>query len=169
MRSVDASTRRATVLWKFKSTKSNKWYIVEVEEFPYHFYGIKFYYKGVAHSRNRYSLLTNDFEPRKIVMSCINIMRDYYMNDDSASFGFVAAPEISLRKASCGLNRRFRFYRRMMLTMFSPRNYIQASDVDNALYLLINRKMVATGQLTIHTVESLVAQLYMGEYSFSVE
>ena len=86
MRSRDTSTLRIISLWKFKSTKSNKWYIVEVEEFPFHFYGLKFYYKGVSLSKNRYSLLTNDYEPRTIVMSCINIMRKYY---DSIFFAFL--------------------------------------------------------------------------------
>lgn len=36
MRSKDPSTLRMISLWKFKSTKSHKWYIVEIEEFSNH-------------------------------------------------------------------------------------------------------------------------------------
>lgn len=63
MRSTDPDTLRIIDLWKFKSTKSNKWYIVEIERYTNHFLGLKFYWKGVALSKNRYSLLTNDYEP----------------------------------------------------------------------------------------------------------
>ena len=47
MRSKDHTSLRIVDLWTFKSTKSNKRYIVEVEGFEHEFYGIKFYWKGV--------------------------------------------------------------------------------------------------------------------------
>ena len=47
MRSVDPTTLRITDLWTFRSLKSNKRYIVELEGFENEFYGIKFYLKGV--------------------------------------------------------------------------------------------------------------------------
>ena len=94
MRSVDPISLRITDLWTFRSLKSNKRYIVEVEGFENEFYGIKFYWKGVEKSKNRYSLLTNDYEPRTIVRSCIEIMLDYYRKNPLVSFGFVAAPDL---------------------------------------------------------------------------
>ena len=81
MRSKDHTSLRIVDLWTFKSTKSNKRYIVEVEGFEHEFYGIKFYWKGVQKSNDRYSLLTNDYEPRTIVRSCIEVMLDYYRRD----------------------------------------------------------------------------------------
>ena len=47
MRSKDSGSLRITDLWTFRSTKSNKRYIVEVEGFDHEFYGLKFYWKGV--------------------------------------------------------------------------------------------------------------------------
>ena len=82
MRSKDISTLRIVDLWSFKSTKSHKRYIVEVEYFSNHFFGLKFYWKGVAESKNRYSLLTNDYEPRTIVMSCVYIMLEYFRKNN---------------------------------------------------------------------------------------
>ena len=55
MRSKDPSLLRITDLWSFCFTKSHKRYIVEVEGFEHEFYGIKFYWKGVEKSKNRYS------------------------------------------------------------------------------------------------------------------
>ena len=45
MRSKDHTSLRIVDLWTFKSTKSNKRYIVEVEGFEHEFDGIKFYWK----------------------------------------------------------------------------------------------------------------------------
>ncbi len=72
----------------------NKRYIVEVEGFENEFYGLKFYWKGVEKSKDRYSLLTNDYEPRTIMRSCIEVMLEYYRKNRLVSFGFVAAPDL---------------------------------------------------------------------------
>ena len=64
---MDPNSLRITDLWTFRSTKSNKRYIIEVEGFHNEFFGLKFYWKGVEKSQFRYSLLTNDYEPRRIV------------------------------------------------------------------------------------------------------
>ena len=108
--------------WTFKSTKSNKRYIVEIEYFSNHFLGLKFYWKGVASSKDRYSLMTNDYEPRIIVMSCVYIMLEYFKRDKCASFGFVAADDLNSADNPNQPNKRFRFYRRMMLSIFRFRD-----------------------------------------------
>lgn len=167
MRSKDPSTLRMVSLWKFRSTKSNKWYIVEVEEFPFYFYGLKFYYKGVSQSKRRYSLLTNDYEPRTIVMSCIDIMRQYYSNDSRASFGFVAADDIVASPNVDKPNKRFRFYRRMMLTLFSPKIFAQYADVHNSVYLLVNKEMIENGNVTLLLIEEWLSANYIGSYNIS--
>lgn len=51
MRSTDPGTLRTVDIWTFKSSKSNKRYIVEVEHFNNHFFGLKFYWKGVRQAR----------------------------------------------------------------------------------------------------------------------
>lgn len=169
MRSTDPVTLRIVDLWKFRSTKSRKWYIVEVERFSNHFLGLKFYWKGVASSKNRYSLLTNDYEPRTIVMSCIMIMLDYFEKDNCTSFGFVAAHDLTDNASSTTPNKRFRFYRRMMLSLFSPEKFIQANDTANSIYLLINRRMLEDSNITLPRIESEISRLYEGDYSLTFE
>lgn len=165
-RCSDNVTNRITDIWHFKSDKSHKTYIVEVEYFSHNFYGLKFYWKGVALSRQRYSLLTNDYEPRTIVLSCIHIMLHYFDRNRCASFGFVAAPNSRKENAS-GANKRFRFYRRMMLSLFSENAFIQMSDEYNALYLLVNKKKFDNGEITISLIEKEIERLYEGVFEIT--
>lgn len=168
MRSKDPSTLRITDIWTFKSSKSNKRYIVEVEHFSRHFLGLKFYWKGVAESQDRYSLLTNDYEPRTIVMSCIQIMLDYYRRDEFSSFGFVAAPDLRGNKEGVP-NKRFRFYRNMMLNVFGKQTFIQAYDTQSSVYVLINRKGFDRGDFSINQLEEEITRLYEGDYSLAID
>lgn len=169
MRKREAHSSRIVDLWTFKSAKSNKRYIVEVEGFEDSFLGLKFYWKGVEKSKYRYSLLTHDYEPRTIVRSCIEIMLEYYRNNDMTSFGFVAAPDLEndiIRKKindNCG-NRRFRFYKAMMINLFGPETFYQASDTTNTIYLMINNKLLSNGILTLKDIEQKLNQLYIGDY-----
>lgn len=169
MRSKDPSTLRIIDLWGFKSTKSNKRYIVEVEKFSKHFLGLKFYWKGVVNSKKRYSLLTNDYEPRTIVMSCVYIMLEYFKNDSCASFGFVAANDLNGSNSHTIPNKRFRFYRRMMLSIFGTETFAQGYDVKNSIYLLINRDMLEKGTISVPQIENEISLLYEGEYSLVLE
>lgn len=166
MRSKDSTTLRIIDLWKFRSSKSGKWYIVEVERFSNHFLGLKFYWKGVSASKKRYSLLTNDYEPRTIIMSCIHIMLHYFENDNCASFGFVAAEDINT-VGSIVPNKRFRFYKRMMLSLFSPDKFVQVNDANCSIYLLVNKQMMFQNNITLHQIEKEISALYEGEYSLS--
>ena len=52
MRSKDLSTLRITDIWRFKSTKSNKIYYIEMEHFSDNLIAVKFYYIGVRLSEN---------------------------------------------------------------------------------------------------------------------
>jgi hypothetical protein len=170
MRCGDKKTPRIVDLWSFKSLKSNKRYIVEVEGFDHEFLGLKFYWKGVEKSKNRYSLLTNDYEPRKIVRSCIEIMMIYYNKNKFISFGYVAAPDLEkdikgkkIDKKSG--SRRFKFYQRMMINLFGPETFYQASDTTNTIYLMINRKQLNRGEITIKDIERKINETYLGEFT----
>lgn len=169
MRSKDSYTLRITDLWTFKSLKSNKRYIVEVEGFEHEFLGLKFYWKGVEKSKLRYSLLTNDYEPRTIVRSCIEVMLEYYRKNNLISFGFVAAPDLDKDIQGKKVNltpgsRRFKFYRRLMVSLFGPTTFHQASDTTNTIYLMINKTQLSNGTITIKDIERALNQTYCGEY-----
>ncbi len=169
MRSKDSSSLRIIDLWTFKSEKTNKRYIVEVEEFENEFLGLKFYWKGVEKSKDRYSLLTNDYEPRTVVRSCVEVMLEYYRKNPLMSFGFVAAPDLDkdikgkMIEKSSG-NRRFRFYQRMMINLFGSKTFYQVSDVTNKIYLLVNMIKLSNKLITLKDIEQKLNQTYIGEY-----
>lgn len=170
MRSTDSSTLRIVDIWGFKSEKSNKRFIVEVEYFSHNFLGLKFYWKGVSASKERYSLLTNDYEPRTIILSCVMIMFHYLKTMDCVSFGFVAAPDIGWNGGNKGNpNKRFRFYRRMMLSLFGPDLFQQAYDVSNSLYMLINRKELEKMEISMSDIEEEISALYEREFSITID
>lgn len=171
MRSIDPSTLRIIDIWTFRSAKSHKRYIVEVEHFSKKFLGIKFYWKGVASSRQRYSLLTNDYEARTIVMSCVRIMYEYLLRDPLYSFGFVAAPDTDITSGHIlpdSPNKRFRFYRRMMLSLFGPDSFVQGYDIKNALYLLLNKHLFNSADFSLSDLEREISVLYEGDYTISL-
>lgn len=171
MRRKDPTSLRIIDLWSFRSNKTHKRYIVEIEGFESEFYGIKFYWKGVEKSPNRYSLLTNDYEPRIIVRTCVEIMLHYYRLNPLASFGFVAAPDLEsdLRShhGEIGrLNRRYILYKRLMLNWFGSQTFLQVSDTGNTIYLLVNQAQLASGSITISDIERQINQIYTGDYTF---
>ncbi len=63
-------------------------------------------------------------------------MLDYFKNDDCSSFGFVAANHIRAGKVQIVPNKRFRFYRRMMLSLFGTETFAQGYDIRNSIYFL---------------------------------
>lgn len=146
---------------------------MEVEGFENEFYGIKFYWKGVEKSKNRYSLLTNDYEPRTIIRSCIEVMLEYYRKNPLVSFGFVAAPDLEedIKGKNIAVehgSRRFKFYQRMMINLFGPETFLQASDATNTIYLMINMKQLAAGIITLKDIERRLNQTYSGDYTIDL-
>lgn len=164
MSNCDLETNRKVDLWTFKSTKSNKRYIVEIEHFPKHFLGVKFFWKGVSSSPSRYNFLTNDYEPRTIVNSCIMVMLKYYDENPETSFGFVASENEYGHKSFP--NKRFRFYRRMMLSLFSPEKFVQIYDISNSVYLLLNKESLSKNSFSIKDIVNYMKVYFEGEFKF---
>ena len=62
--------------------------------------------------------MTNTFEPRKIINTCINIMLSIYEKNSKASFGFIGANGFN-EDTKC--TKRYRVYSRIVATYFSDR------------------------------------------------
>lgn len=144
-------------LYTFKSTKSNQWYWVWVECYDYNVYAIKFHLKSMRHCKSKYSILTNNHEPRRIVMTCINIMLEIYHADDHASFGFIGSnnPDEDIDNT-----KRFRFYKRIMATYFSEKYFIHQENISKSAYLMINRVELANNPNLKEDIEKAFVQQY---------
>lgn len=145
-------------LWRFKSMKSGKIYLVDVEVYEKHIYGIKFYLRSQAHLKSRYSYQTNDFEPRRIVLSCIYVMKHYHDTDERSSFAFVGA---NSEGEGVECTKRFRFYRRMMNTYFGRKTFEHLVDEKNSAYLMLRRCEVQRNNLSVKEVEDFFKHIYM--------
>ena len=145
-------------LWRFKSMKSGKVYLVDVEIYEKHIYGIKFYLKSQAHLKNRYKFLTNDFEPRRIVLSCIYIMKHYYEIDVHSSFAFIGANSAG-EDMKC--TKRFRFYRRMVNTYFGRKIFEHRVDEKNSAYLMLRKTEIQKNSSLIKEIEDFFKGIYM--------
>lgn len=84
-------------------------------------------------------------------------MLEYYHKSPFVSFDFVASPDLDedirgKRIVSERGSRRFWFYKRMMINLFGPDTFLQASDTTNTIYLLINKKELASGKIRIKDI-----------------
>lgn len=95
-------------------------------------------------------------------------MLEYYSQDNLAPFGFVAADDLNIRNRNQP-NKRFRFYRRMMLSIFGKETFAQGYDINNSIYILINKEMMRRGLLSLDHIENEISKLYLGDYSVSLE
>lgn len=145
-------------LWRFKSTKTGRKYFVEVESYENHIYAIKFYPREKMWSRDRYSYLTNDFEPRRIILTCIMIMKHYFEMDSKSSFAFVGAHGSD---ESLSNTKRFRLYSRMMSIYIGDKNFYHFADVERSAYVIARRSLVDSGELTINHINNYFETLYL--------
>ena len=123
--------------YRFKSLKSNLLYIVRVEVYKKHVYGVKFYLKKMNFSSKKYSFITNTHEPRTIIYTIFNLMREILQTDSLASFMFVGNAD-----EGQGLykTRRYRFYSQMVRNSISDRYFSHIISDKVSLYILLNKQ-----------------------------
>ena len=127
-----------TLQYRFKSDKSHHAYIVRVECYKKHAYCIKFFDKANINSKNKFSLRSNTFEARTILYTMFHIMLDVLKRDEKASFFFIGAED---EKDQDGMvSRRFRLYRRFVLSTVSDDKFEHFRRNDLSLYILVNKE-----------------------------
>lgn len=97
-------------------------------------------------------------------------MLEYYRKNPLVSFGFVAARDLEedLKGKKIDVksgSRRFKFYQRIMVNLFGPETFFQASDTTNTIYLMINMKQLSSGAISTKDIEKWLNQTYNGEYT----
>ena len=127
-----------TLQYRFKSDKSHHAYIVRLECYKKHAYCVKFFDKANINSKNKFSLRSNTFEARTILYTMFHIMLDVLKRDERASFFFIGAED---EKDQDGMvSRRFRLYRRFVLSTVSDDKFEHFRRNDLSLYILVNKE-----------------------------
>lgn len=134
------SPLRKKYIFTFKSTKDSTIYIVNVDEYDFHVYIVKFYRKKDRLSKNKFNLLSRSNDARKIIYTCIDIGKEIAGKNELASFGFIGAPTPEEKEQkNIKKTKRFRVYDKYAAFYFNPNNYIHLRNEQYSSYLLINK------------------------------
>lgn len=145
-----------TLQYRFKSDKSHHAYIVRVECYKEHAYCVKFFDKANINSKNKFSLRSNTFEARTILYTMFHIMLDVLKRDELASFFFIGAEDEKDQKGM--MSRRFRLYRRFVLSTVSEEKFEHYRRNDLSLYILVNKKTVSDSASYAEKIANIVQQ-----------
>lgn len=144
-------------IYRFKSIKSNLTYMVRVERYDHNMYAVKFYQKNHRHSDKKYQLLSNTFEPRRILYTVMNIMIDIYKGNPKASFGFIGA---NCENEDTANTKRYRVYNKLVATRVSNEIFKHVEDKRTSAYMLVNRKELEEYPDLIEKIEKSFMELY---------
>lgn len=144
-------------IYRFKSTKSNLTYMVRVERYEYNMYAVKFYQKNHRHSDKKYQLMSNTFEPRRILYTVMDIMLGILNENNRASFGFIGA---NCENESTENTKRYRVYNTLVATKVSNEIFKHVEDRKTSAYMLVNRKELEEHPDLIEKIEKTFAELY---------
>ena len=145
------------LLYSFDSPKSHQTYWVWIEVYKKHFYAVKFHLKAHRHSDYKYNLMTGFNEARQCIYTCMAVMAEVAKNDPRASFGFIGANKIGESEVN---TKRFRVYRRFMLTNFGNSEYLHKINISKSAYMLINRKELAAHPELLDEIVDGFRELY---------
>ncbi|MBA7488295.1 MAG: hypothetical protein HG422_04595 [Prevotella sp.] len=146
------------IWYKFKSTKSNLWYIVLVEQYEHEVFAVKFYPKAWQNSKYKYRKLTNTREPRRVIYTCINIMLSIYKANPTASFGFVGANGVD---EDISETKRYKVYTTIIATYFSDKHFFHKENKEKSAYLLINNLSLSRNPSLVKEIEDFFKNQYI--------
>ena len=127
---------RCVAYYRFRSNKSRLFYIVRIEQYDQHVYGVKFYLKKMQNSPRKYSYLTNTYEPRTIVYTIFQLMKQILSSDPRATFMFVGNAD---EGKSNNNTRRYRLYCALVRNCISDVYFKHIRNDKHSFYILTNR------------------------------
>lgn len=145
------------LIYHFRSPRTNQWYIVQIEEYPSCFYGIKFYLKADRHNPHKFNRLSGLNEPRPVINTCIAILMELSKQSPNSSFGFIGANIIGEAENE---TKRFRVYRRILTTYFSEEQFLHYQIVEKSAYALVRKTTIETNPNIIHDISKYFSTNY---------
>lgn len=126
-----------TVLYRF-STPVDR-YTVELEHYHYSIFVIKFYRTKDRKNKNKFNIITNEFNCTRIISTCIKILSSVLEQKPLASFGFIGSYTISdnyTEEKNC--TQRFRIYKMVMENLIGETLFHHSMDLIHSTYLMVN-------------------------------
>jgi hypothetical protein len=144
--------------YRFK-TKRNRVYFVNIPQFERNIYALKFYRRDHKLSDERYKIIVNDYDARNVIFTVLTIGLSIIKNDPVASFVFVGMPKL---EEDIMNTKRFRVYSLFASFFISTEDFIHASDINNSLYILLNKMNPQTQTEDLEDI----GKFFMQHYNF---
>jgi hypothetical protein len=134
-------------------------YVVNVEEYANGVFVLKFYLQNLAGNENKFKKLTRVFDAGAVLSTCVEIVKSFFQKNPFASFAFVGA---WAENEGRGNSKRFRIYKRVVISLISEINFEHHSYPDQSAYLLLNR-IAAVNDPDLHLK---IEKMFRGLYNF---
>lgn len=125
-------------LFHFKSTISNQWYLLRVEEYHHELFAVKFYLKNPRKADDRFRINTEYNESQPIIRICLNAMLDVYQKHPMASFIIVGMN--GLNEKSMHKTKRYKLYKKVIYNFFSTVEFEFHEYPNKSTLLMLNRQ-----------------------------
>jgi hypothetical protein len=152
------NTVKGTYLYEHKYRfvgKNNRTYIVNIEEYAYNVFVVKFHLKAHTNSENKYRLMVGDSYAPSIISTVIEIMVSIYKSNLTASFGFIGSRSMGEKK---GWTQRARIYEYIISQSFPPSAFSNFKNDKYSAYLMINAKVFS--EKLKNDIESMFLNMY---------
>lgn len=132
-----------------------------MELYKHNIYAVKFHLKADRDNPNKYHKLTDLKEFRPIINTCIKVVLDVFKKDSCASFGFIGSNTITKDYVEPKENtKRYRVYKRLVLTYFSDEYFKHIVDTQHSSYMLLKRTELKKNPNLEKDIVKLFASLY---------
>ena len=101
--------------------------------------------------------MTNLYEARPVINTCIAIMQTIGKDDSRSSFGFIGS---NMEDESEVNTKRFRVYRRFMATYFNEDHFVHMFNVKKSTYVMIRRSELVANPSLINELDERFQQMY---------
>ena len=141
--------------------RHNHQYIVNVEEYPYEVFILKFHLKNHTSSPNKYKLLTQINDPFRVLSTCLNILHWFFTEKAPyGNFGFIGENLIGEGKSD---TKRFRIYRQIMADKFSIVEFQHFISKKHSMYMMVSRNRLEKNGNILKEIENMFKHIYIIE------
>jgi len=126
-----------TIFYRF-STPIDR-YMVELEHYHHSIFIIKFYRTKDRKNKNKFNILTREYNCTRIISTCIKILLEVLEEKPLASFGFIGSYTIDnnyIEDKNC--TQRFRIYKMVMENLIGEIRFYHSMDLVHSTYLMVN-------------------------------
>lgn len=143
------------------TTRLNRTYIVNIDRYEYRVYVIKFHDKNHSDSKNKYSLILNDYDVGKVLKTILEIAITILREDTFASFAFIGIHKLGKETSTTSATQRYRVYKRLTEYFLGSETFIHTFEERSNSYLLINRSNPSPEDLS-EMVINMFADTFQG-------